>query len=113
MRQTNVPGGQSDLGGERCFLGWQGSDRLRNHFLWGHIQSQAPLLQQDDNFPNADGRKPKLVIRVLKNPGDPWRQLGRLRHAPNPDVRLEQQSHERSTSQSDSSLAGATMSPRM
>src|ERR1700752_2749718 len=75
------------------------------------------LLQQDSNFPDADGRKIAFIIRVVQRLMDKGTQLMWFAKHPKPDVRVEQVAHHfsssgsRAASQSEISFIGPTISP--
>ena len=71
------------------------------------------LIMQNESFPNADGRKPEFILRILEFLFDPFSQAAGIAQAPKPDVRIKKQFQSRNTSQSLSSDAGLMMSPKI
>jgi hypothetical protein len=75
------------------------------------LELEPAVPGKDEGFPHADGREPQFVTRVVEQTDDALRQAVGSERAPEPDVSVEQQSHERRTSHSRSVEAGETMSP--
>lgn len=97
-----------------------GASRSGTRASWRSTQSDGeasssipPALGQQQRLPHADRRQPQLVGCVLQLLSHRlWQALG-VEQAPKPDVGVEQEPQSPRTSQSLSSAAGDTMSPRM
>src|SRR2546428_490952 len=92
---------------------WRFLERYRleseaNPFFNIHIQIDPSFSGCNEKLPNADRRKPQLIFLVFQCLRYLVGQPSWLKPAPEPDVRVEQELHQRSTSQSLSSVAGAT-----
>jgi len=113
VRQVDGTTQDRDLSGKGRFLERHGLPDFSDPCRGRPIQDYAPLLHQDEKLPDAYRRQPQLVFCGLQLGGDALRELSGLQKAPKPDVGVEKQSHVRSTSQTASSEAGETMSPRI
>src|SRR5579863_4297614 len=77
------------------------------------MQTHSSFLVQCQCLPRADRRQPQFIFGIVQLTQQPSAQALRILQAPQPYVSVEQQSQSRSTSQSLSSPAGPTMSPRI
>jgi len=90
---------------------WSLTQSLAHPGLGFAIQSHPTLPRQCEDFPNTDRRQPDLVSHISQFARDSLRKKMRIAQAPEPNVSIEQESHDRSASHSPSSLAGETTSP--
>src|SRR5208282_5211431 len=76
-----------------------------------HLNSS--LAAKDCEFPDANRRKPELVLRVRKNFCNSAGKPAGLRETPDPYVGVEEVFHSRQASQSSKLPVGPMMSPRI
>src|SRR5262245_27322652 len=77
------------------------------------VELNPALPGKDQQFPCTYRREPDFVLGILELSRDSTNNPGRFRHAPQPDMRVQQQSHLRTASHSSSSEAGETTSLRI
>src|SRR5713226_4977183 len=94
---------------ERCFAQVHGC--FRHPFANTPVQAYPALGMQQERFPCAYRRQPKLIAAVSQFVLHAGRKLARLRQAPEPNVRIEEQFQGFRASISAISMTGETTSP--
>src|SRR5450755_1006792 len=109
--QRQLLRGDCNLMRQRGFF--QERSGVRYPFLKFAVQANLAFSIQCQGFPSADRRKPEFVGGIAQFLSDAPPEPRGIQQTPQPDVGVQQKLQSRNTSQSDSSLAGDTMSPRI